>query len=86
MCIGWLLKSLYFVQVKLILESFILQTSPEWTIHSIEEVESWSDNFLNIMEEFTKLSEIERESNKQKLMAEPLIDIDLGDDTCFDTF
>lgn len=35
------------------------------------------------MKDFTKLSEIERESNKVKSKKEPSLDIDLGSDTFF---
>lgn len=38
------------------------------------------------MEEFTKLSEIEKESNKERSKKEPPINIDLGGETCFDIF
>lgn len=36
------------------------------------------------MEEFTKLNDFEKESNKKRSKKEPAIDIDLGADTCFD--
>lgn len=38
------------------------------------------------MEEFTKLSEIERQLNKKNSKAEPPIDMDLGGDKYFDAF
>lgn len=60
--------------------------SPKWTTHSIKEVEIWPNHFLDRMQEFTKLIEIERELNKQKSNAESRIDIDLGSETCFDRF
>lgn len=41
---------------------------------------------MDMMQEFTMLSEIERESNKHKSKVESPIYIDLGGDICFDTF
>lgn len=38
------------------------------------------------MEEFIKLSETERESNKKKSKVKSLIDINLDGDTCLDAF
>lgn len=38
------------------------------------------------MKEFTKLSDIKRESNKEMSKKKPPIDIDLGGDTCFNAF
>lgn len=47
--------------------------------HFTKDVETWSDHFLEWMEEFSKLSDIERESNKERSKKkEPPIDIDLG--------
>lgn len=40
----------------------------------------------SLCEEFTKLSEIERESNKEKSKATPFIEIDLDGDTYFYVF
>lgn len=82
-CVGWLSESLHFVQVYLNLGCPTPHTSPEWITHSTTKVETWLNNFLDRMEELTKSSEIERDSNKQKSKAEPHIDIDLGGDTFF---
>ncbi|XP_058742077.1 uncharacterized protein LOC131614522 [Vicia villosa] len=83
MCIGWLSKSLHFVEIYLKLRCTIPSTSLEWMSHSTKEAETWSDQFLERMEEFTKLSELER-FNKEKLKEEP--DVDLCGDASFDAF
>lgn len=62
----------------------IPKTSSEWTTHFIQDVEIWSNHFLEKMEEFTKFSDIEREENKERSKNEP--PIDLGGDICFDAF
>lgn len=51
-----------------------------------KEAEIWSNDFLDRMEKFAKLSETERESNHEKSKAGQPIDIDLGGDTFFDAF
>lgn len=86
MCIWCLSKSVYFVQVYLKSRCHISRTSSEWTTHSTMKAETWSNNLLDRMEEFTKLSEFERESNKKKSKMEPPIDIDLGGKIFFDAF
>lgn len=62
----------------------ILSTSLQWMAHSTKEAETWPDQFMERMEEFTKLSELEQESNKEKSNEEPIVDLD--GDTSFDTF
>lgn len=62
----------------------IPKTSLEWMTHFTQDVEIWSDHFLERMEEFTKLNDIEREANKERSNNEP--PIDLGTDVCFDAF
>lgn len=84
MCIGWLLKLLHFVEVYLKLGNPIPNTSLEWTMNSTKEEETWLDHFLERMEEFTKLSELEREPNKKKSNGEPIVD--LYGDTSFEIF
>lgn len=84
MCIGWLSKSLHFVEVYFKPECIIPSTSFEWKTHSIKEVETWLYRFLEKMEEFTKLSELERESNKEKKKEESMVD--LSGDTSFEKF
>ena len=56
----------------------------EWTSHSTKETKTWSGQFLVRMKEFTKLSELKRESNKEKSKEEPIVDLD--GDASFDTF
>lgn len=51
--------------------------------HFTIESKNWSVHFLERMEKFTKLSDIERESNKERSKKEPPIDIDLGADVYF---
>lgn len=82
MCIGWLSKFLHFVEVYLKLGCHIPSISLEWTVDSTKEVEIWPNHSLERMEEFTKLSELERESNKQKSKEEPIVD--LSGDASFD--
>lgn len=84
MCIGLLSKSLYFVAVYLKLGCPILSTSLEWTKHSTKEAETWPNHFLERMEEFTKLRELERELNKEE-SKEGLV-VDLYGDASFETF
>lgn len=55
----WLPKSQHFVQVFLKSICIIPQIFPKWTSHSIKEAKIWPNNFLNGMEKFTKLSDIE---------------------------
>lgn len=83
MCIRWLPKTRHFVQLYLKPGCPIPLTSPEWSTHSTREAETGPDHFLNRMQEFTKLSKIKRETNKQKSKAVPHIDLD-GD--TFDLF
>lgn len=73
-----------FFQIDLKQGCHIPQTSPEWTSHSTKEAGSLLDNFLDKMEKFAKLGEIEKELNQEKSKAEPPIVLDLNDDTCFD--
>lgn len=49
-----------------------------------QDVETWPNHFLERMEEYTKLSDFKKESNKEWSKKKP--PIDLGSDTCFDTF
>ena len=66
------------------LRCLIPSTSLEWTTHSRKEAETWPNHFLKRMEVFTKLSELERESNKENSKEESIVD--LGGDVSFDTF
>lgn len=75
MCIGWLSKIQHCVQVYLKLGCLIPKTPPEWTIHFTQDVKTWLDHFLERMEKFTKLSNVERESNKERSRKEPPIDL-----------
>lgn len=80
----WLSKSAHFVQVYLKSGCSILNTSPEWATHSTKDVATWPDQFLERMEELTKLSERKRESNRKKSKEEEVVD--LCGDTSFDEF
>ncbi|XP_058746245.1 uncharacterized protein LOC131619123 [Vicia villosa] len=82
-CIGYI-RSLHFVRVYLKLGCPIPATSVEWTTHFAKEAETWSDHFLEMMTEFTKLSELERESNRKKSKKEPVLD--LSSDNSFGAF
>lgn len=53
-------KLFHFVQVYLKSECHIPLISPEWTTHSLNKVETQSSHFMDMTQEFTKLSEIER--------------------------
>ncbi|XP_058734235.1 uncharacterized protein LOC131605966 [Vicia villosa] len=64
-CIGYL-RSLHFVQVYLKPGCHIAATSVEWTTHFSKEAETWPNHFLKRMEEFIKLTELEREINREK--------------------
>lgn len=66
MCLRWLSKSQHIFQVYLKPGCPIPLISMEWTTHSITKVETWSDQFVERMQEFTKLRDIERESNVHK--------------------
>lgn len=59
-CIRLISQSLHSLHVYLKLGFPIPQTTPEWTTHSTNKVETWQDNYLDRLEEFTKLCEIER--------------------------
>ncbi|XP_050909245.1 uncharacterized protein LOC127123022 [Lathyrus oleraceus] len=85
-CIGLISKTHQFIQVYLKLRCPIPKTSLECTTHFTNEVEVWPDHFLERMEWFTNLSEIQRESNKKNSKEASPIERDLGDDTCFDAF
>ena len=82
-CTGWISKSLHF-EIYLKSGCLVLSTSLEWTTHSTKEAETWSYHFLKRMVEFTKLSEFERESNKEKSKEERIED--LCGDASFETF
>lgn len=86
LCIGWLSKSQHFVQVYLEPGCPIPLTSPEWEAHSTTKIETWSNHFVERMQEFEKLRNIERESNVQNSKGEPPILIDLAGDRSFDYF
>lgn len=62
----------------------IPKTSTELTTYFSQDVEYYPDHFLERMEEFTKLSDIEREANKEMSKNEP--PIELGSDICFGAF
>lgn len=72
------------VKVYLKPECPIPKTSLEWNEHFTQDAKTWVYHFLEMMDEFTKLSNIEREANKERLKNEP--PIDLGSDICFDAF
>lgn len=78
-------KIIIFCSNLLETKCLIPKTSPEWTTHSIKEAETWPNHFLERMEEFTKFSKIERDSNKKNSKVTPSIEIDLDNDTCFDS-
>lgn len=61
----WLSKSQYFIKFFLKSICIIPQASLKWTSHSIKEDKIWPNNFLNGMEKFTKLSDIERSQIRQ---------------------
>lgn len=86
MYIGWLSKTQHFVQASLKLRCPIPKTSSKWMTYFTKEAETWPNHFVERIKEFTKLSDIERESNKERSKKEPPIDIDLDGDTCFITF
>lgn len=73
----------HFVQVYLKLGCHLPLTSVEWTTHSTTKVETLSDRFVEMIQEFTKLSNIKREWNAQKSKGRPLILIDLVGDKSF---
>lgn len=58
-CIWWLSKSRHFVQVYLKPRCVIPLISPKWATHSTT-VETWSNQIVERMQEFEKLSNIER--------------------------
>lgn len=62
----------------------IPKTSAEWTTHFTQDAEIWPNHFLEKMEEFTKLSDIKMESNKERSKNESPINI--GNAICFDVF
>lgn len=62
----------------------IPKTSLEWTAYFTLYVETWSDHFLESMDEFAKLSDNEIWANKERSKNEP--PIDLESDICFDAF
>ena len=84
MCIGWLSKSNHFVQVFLKPGCPIPPTSPEWMSHSTANAETWPDHFMERMQEFRRLNDIEKESNAENSKFVP--PIDLSGDICFDSF
>ncbi|XP_050878838.1 uncharacterized protein LOC127082655 [Lathyrus oleraceus] len=65
-CIWWLSKSWHFGQLYLNPGYPIPLTSLEWTSHSTTKSETWPNQFVERMQEFEKLSNIEIESNAQK--------------------
>ncbi|XP_058751896.1 uncharacterized protein LOC131625000 [Vicia villosa] len=84
MCNGWLSKANHCVQLYLKPGFPIPPTSPEWDLHHIEDVETWSDLFVDRMHEFERLNNIEKEANKEKSKLEP--PIHLAGDGSFDVF
>lgn len=73
MCIGWLSKKYYFVQLYLKPECPIPKTSSEWMKYFTQDAKILPDHFLERMEEFTKSSDIKREANKKMSKNKPLI-------------
>ncbi|XP_058769861.1 uncharacterized protein LOC131643332 [Vicia villosa] len=59
-------------------------TPLEWTLHHTADAEMWSNLFVDIMYEFERLNNIEKESNAEKSKLEP--PIDLAGDSTFDLF
>ncbi|XP_058742679.1 uncharacterized protein LOC131615220 [Vicia villosa] len=84
MCVGWLAKSKYFVQVYLKPGCPISPTSLEWALHHTEIVDTWPGRFVDMIHIFERLNNIEKESNAEKSRLEP--PIDLAGDSSFDVF
>lgn len=59
-------------------------TSLKWITHFTQDDGTWMDHILERMEEFTKLSDIEREANKERSENKPPTDLDSN--TYFDDF
>ncbi|XP_058733903.1 uncharacterized protein LOC131605577 [Vicia villosa] len=83
-CVGWLAKSLHFVQVYLKPGCLIPPTSPEWALYHTEVFDTWLDRFVNRMHDFERLNNTKKESNAEKSRLEP--PIDLVGDSSFDVF
>ena len=82
-CVGYISNQRHFVQVYLKPGCPIPPTSPEWTLHFTETSDTWSDEFMEMMQEYNKLREIDIEINREKSKGVPLVD--LSDDTFFDS-
>lgn len=74
----------HFVHVYLKSGCLIPKTSLKWNVHFTQNAETWLDHLLERMDEFTKLSYIEREENKERSKNE--LPTNLDSDICFDTF
>ncbi|XP_058741614.1 uncharacterized protein LOC131613975 [Vicia villosa] len=59
-------------------------TSPEWALHHTEAADTWRDRFVDMMHDFERLNNIEKESNAEKSRLEP--PINLAGDSSFDVF
>lgn len=55
------IKLQHFIQVYLKTKCPIQQTSHKWTSNSTNEAEIWPNTFLDRIQEFFKLSDIEKE-------------------------
>ncbi|XP_058763928.1 uncharacterized protein LOC131637348 [Vicia villosa] len=84
MCVGWLTKSKYFVQVYLKPGCSIPHTSSKWALHHTEAADTWPNRFVDRMHGFERLNNIKNESNAEKSRLEP--PIDLAGDSSFDVF
>ncbi|XP_058765210.1 uncharacterized protein LOC131638664 [Vicia villosa] len=74
----------HFVQVYLKPGCPIPPTSPEWALHHTETADTWQNHFVDMMHDFERLNNIEKESNAEKSRLEP--PIDLAGDSSFDVF
>ncbi|XP_058746737.1 uncharacterized protein LOC131619682 [Vicia villosa] len=83
-CIGWLAKSRRFVQVYLKLGCPIPPTSPKCALYHTGVADTWSDCFVDRMHDFENLNNTEKESNAEKSILEP--PIDLASDNSFNVF
>ncbi|XP_058783322.1 uncharacterized protein LOC131657999 [Vicia villosa] len=84
MCVGWLTKSKHFVQVYLKPGCLVPPTSLEWALHHTEAADTWPDHFVDRMHNFERSNNIKKESNAEKSIIEPLID--LAGESSFDVF
>ena len=74
-CVGWITNPWHFVQVYLKLGCPIPPTSPEWALHFTKPSETWSDEFMEMMQEYNKLREIDIKIKREKSKGVPLVDL-----------